>query len=319
MTRTLSLAALLGVLLAGSLAAAEVVVLKGGSVITVKEPPVRRGNTVILKKTDGTVLSVPISEIDSAATAASRSIAASPAPAATPVPAATLAGAARAAREVPKARVRITDADVAHTEAAQQTTGTATGEGEAATTASAGAGRVEVADYTQEKSGDSLVVRGTLKNAGGTAATNVRMTVSAIDSKAQTIASAEAGVSNGVIEPSRTVAFSATIPVGTRTVGSIRFSPRWISPAVPAASGPASEAEPAGRTRAAAPAAESATPGPIGVPKASAPPPPPPTPFGRGTLYAAPAPNAPSQAPADGKTGYLPGASHPSNQPKPPN
>lgn len=318
MTRTLGLAALLGVLLAGSLAAAEVVVLKGGSVITLKAPPVRRGNTVILTKTDGTVLSVPISEIDRAATAASRSVAASPAPAATPVPAATLAEAARAAKEVPKARVRITDADVAHTEAAQQTTEAATGESEAATGA-AGAGRVEVADYTQEKSGDSLVVRGTLKNPGGTPATNVRMSVTAIDSKGQTIASAEAGVSNGVIEPSRTVAFSATIPVGTRTVGSIRFSPRWVSPALPAASGPASEAEPAGRTRAAAPAAESATPGPIGVPKASAPPPPPPTPFGRGTLYAAPAPNAPSQAPADGKTGYLPGASHPSNQPKPPN
>jgi hypothetical protein len=36
-------------------------------------------------------------------------------------------------------------------------------------------------------------------------------------------------------------------------------------------------------------------------------------------MYAAPAPNAPSTAPADGKTGYLPGASHPANQPKPPN
>ncbi|HSD72058.1 MAG TPA: hypothetical protein VLE54_04675, partial [Thermoanaerobaculia bacterium] len=94
MTRTLGLAALLSLFLAGPLAAAEVVVLKGGAVITLKTPPVRRGNTVILTKTDGTVLSVPISEIDRAATAASRSVAASPAPAATPVPAATLAEAA---------------------------------------------------------------------------------------------------------------------------------------------------------------------------------------------------------------------------------
>ena len=40
--------------------------------------------------------------------------------------------------------------------------------------------------------------------------------------------------------------------------------------------------------------------------------------YGRGTLYAAPVANAPSEAPADGKTGYIPGAASPDNQPKPP-
>jgi hypothetical protein len=318
MTRTLRLATLL-IFLGGSLSAADVVVLKGGAVITLKSPPVRRGNTVLLTKTDGTVLSVPISEIDRAATAASRSVAASPAPAATPVPAATLAAAARAAREIPKARVRITDADVSHSEARQAQNEAAAGEAAAAADASAGAGRVEVADYTQEKSGDALVVRGTLKNPGATPAINVRMSVTAIDVKGQTITSAEAGMANNVIDPSKTVAFSATLPVGARAVGSIRFSPRWVSPALPAAS-PAPGADSAARNRATAAAAESAAaPAATAVPKASAPPPPAPTPFGRGNLYAAPPPNAPSQPPPDGKTGYLPGASNPANQPKPPN
>ena len=312
-------AILLTFLFAGVLSA-DVVVLKGGAVISLKSPLVRRGDTVLLTRTDGTLLSVPVSEIDREATASARAKEGPPAPVATPMPAATLAGAARAAREVPKARVRITDADVSHGEAAaaQAEGAAAEGEGEKEADSSSGAGRVEVADYSQEKSGDALVVRGTLRNPGATAAMNVRMTVTAIDSKGQTITSGEAGVSNGVIEPSRTVAFSVTIPVGARPVGSLRFSPRWVAPPLPD-SGASPETDAAARDRAAAAAASGAAPAPTAAPKASAPPPPAPTPYGRGSLYAAPSANAPSQPPADGKTGYLPGASHPSNQPKPPN
>ena len=297
---------------------ADVVVLKGGAVITLKKAPEVRGKTVLLTRSDGTVVSVPATEIDRAATAAARS-APAPAPAPTPAPAATLAGAARAAREVPKARVRITDADVSHGEAEAAAPEAAATEGEKGADAAAGAGRVEVADYAQEKSGDALIVRGTLRNPGATQAMNVRMSVTAIDAKGQTITSGEAGLSNGAIEPFRTVAFSVTIPVGARAVGSLRFSPRWVASALPGATTP--DGDPAARDRAtaAAAAAAAAPPAPTAAPKASAPPPPAPTPYGRGSLYAAPPANAPSQAPADGKTGYIPGASSPSNQPKPPN
>jgi hypothetical protein len=286
---------------------AEVVVLKGGVVMTLQRPPVRRGNTVLLTRMDGTLLSVPASEIDRAATAAASS-APPPATPASVVPArpATLAEAARASRDVPKARVRITDANVSHGESSAEPAAA-----EAADTAkesSAGSGRVEVADYAQEKSGDALVVRGTLRNPGSTPAMNVRMTVTALDAKGQTISAGEAGISSGTIEPTRTAAFSVTIPVGARPVGSIKFAPRWASPTPP--SEPAPE-DPAAKDR--APAAA-----PASAPRPNEPPPPAPTPFGRGSLYAPPAPNAPSVAPADGKTGYLPGASHPSNQPKPP-
>jgi hypothetical protein len=288
---------------------AEVVVLNGGVVIPLQRPPVRRGNNVLLTRTDGTLVSVPASEIDRAATAAVNSAPPPPSPASSvPARPPTLAEAARAARDVPKARVRITDANVSHGESSAEPA--AAEPAEAAKDASAGSGRIDVTDYTQEKSGEALVVRGTLRNPGTTPASNVRMTVAALDPKGQVITSGEAGISSGTLEPNKTAAFSVTIPVGARAVGSIRFSPRWAStpPAVPAGDDPARVPNPAGAPAAAAP-----------PPRASEPPPPPPTPYGRGSLYAAPAPNAPSEAPKDGKTGYLPGPSHPSNQPKPPN
>jgi len=169
---------------------AEVVVLKGGAVVNLQRPPVRKGNNVLLTRSDGTLLSVPASDIDRTATAAAN---AAPAPAPPPVaaPPATLAEAARAGREVPKARVRITDANVAHGDSSPEPAAA-----DAPKETASGAGRVDVADYSQEKSGEALVVRGTLRNPGSTIATNVRMTVSALDSKNQPIASGEAGISS---------------------------------------------------------------------------------------------------------------------------
>lgn len=288
---------------------AEVVVLKGGTVIALQGPSVRRGNNVLLTRTDGSLVSVPASEIDRVATAAAN--AAPPAaPPASAIPArpATLAEAARATRDVPKARVRITDANVSHGEASAAPA--AAEPADAAKDAASGSGRIDVADYTQEKSGDALVVRGTLRNPGATSAVNVRMTVAALDAKGQVITSGEAGISSVSLEPSKTAAFSVTIPLGGRPVGSIRFSPRWASTplAAPAADDPARAANPA------PPAA--APPPPV---RSNEPPPPAPTPYGRGVLYANPPPSASSVPSADGKTGYLPGASSPSNQPKPPN
>ena len=312
MKKRVPAAAVFVLFLVSALAAADVVVLRGGVVVELSRPPVRQGRNVLLTRVDGTLLSVPATEIDAAATAAARSAAPAPAPAVA-APAATLAQAARATRDVPKARVRITDADVSHHEAAARPGIEAGDEALKEGIAAAGAARIEVADYSQEKSGEALIVRGAVRNPGGSPATNVRLTVTALDTKGAAIGSGEAGLSATAIDPSATANFSVTIPVGNRIVGSLRFAPRWLAPAAPAPP-PApgtSDAPP----RAAAPGAPAAT-----DPAAarSAPPPPAPTPFGRGTLYAAPAPSAPSAPPADGKSGYLPGASHPENQPKPP-
>ncbi len=281
-------------------ALADVVVLKGGTVVTLKQPMVRRGNTVYLTRADGTLLSVPVSEVDRDATAAANHAVAS-APAAAPATAAasTPAEAARAAVDStsPKAKVRITDADVSHPleyenpEAAK----------DEAAPAAAGGPRVEVADYTQEQKGEQLVVKGTLRNPGQGLAEGVRMTVTAMDEKGQSIDGAGATLSKGSIGSGQSVDFMASLNIGQKTVAGLRFAPQWTPPKPP----PAPAAAPGNA------AASGAAP--------NAPPAPRPTPYGRGSLYAAPVASAPAQAPADGKTGYIPGAASSDQQPKPPN
>jgi hypothetical protein len=263
-----------------------------------RKPPERQGGVVLLTRSDGTLLSVHADDIDWKATTAARnagrtSAKQEPAIAASPD---TPAEAARASREGPRARVKLTDADVGHVGDEESPAG----EKKDAAARSGGA-RLDVVDYGQERSGGSLVVRGSIRNSGGTPAANVKMTVTAMDEKGETIASGEAAISNGLVEPGGTVSFSVTIPVGEKFVGSIRFAPQWLAAAAP---GPARS-----------PIAAAPTP-PAGRP--ASPPAPVPTPYGRGSLYAAPAPSASTTPPADGNTGYLPNMSTPENQPKTP-
>jgi hypothetical protein len=288
-------------ILAGTAAVAlagEVVVLKGGTLIELKQPWVRRGDTAYLTRADGTLLSGPVSEIDREATAAATARRSAPAPAPAEPPASTPAEVVRATRDVPKARVKITDADVSHPLDIPEP---ASGE-EAAKDQSSGPVRLEVADYTQEKTGDSLTVRGTLRNPTQGTAENVRLQVTAVDEKGQSIDGAMASLSKGAVESGQSVEFTTALKVGDRTVASLRFAPQWSAPRPPAPTPP--------RPGTAAAAAAAAA--------ANRPPAPAPTPFGRGTLYAPPIANAPTEAPKDGNTGYIPGMSSPDNQPKPP-
>ena len=298
MIRRLLLAALLPAAVLLAAAAGDLVILKGGVRIDLRKPPARQGNLVLLTRADGTLLSIPASEIDWKATAAAKA----PAPAAAPAPAVTAppetpAQAAKATGHGPKARVKLTDADVSH----PSDEGTETGENEKKETLS-GPARLEVVDHAQEKAGANLLVRGSMRNSGGAPAVSARMTVTAMDEKGERIASGEAGLSNALIEPGATVTFSVTIPVGERPVGSIRFTPQWLTTPAPAAPtpAPAPTAAPAG----AAPASQKPSPAP--------------TPYGLGTLYAPPAAPASTTPPTDDRRGYIPGMSSPENQPKPP-
>lgn len=281
-------------------AAGDVVVIKGGARIELKKPIARQGNVVLLTRSDGTLLSVPAADIDWKATEAARNAARAPAKGASAVeaPPETPAQAARAGRNGPKARVKLTDVDVGHVTDEEPASGAKKD------VSPQGSGRLEVADYQQEKAGGNLIVRGSIRNSNTTPAANARMTVTAMDEKGEKIAAGEAGLSNSVVAPGGAVSFSVTIPVGERFVGSIRFAPQWL---VSEPSGPvASASTPA----APSPSAEK--------PPTRQSPAPAPTPFGLGSLYAAPAPSASTTPPADGKTGYLPGMSSPENQPKPP-
>jgi hypothetical protein len=69
-SRILAACALAGLAWTASASAAEVAVLRGGTKIELKAPLVRQGNTVLLTRADGTLLSLPASELDLAATAA---------------------------------------------------------------------------------------------------------------------------------------------------------------------------------------------------------------------------------------------------------
>lgn len=289
---------------------ASVVILKGGTRIELQRPWVQQGNNAILTRSDGAVLSVPVSEIDLKATAAARKVVPPTDTAAIPVPQ-TPVEALRHGREGPKAKVRLTDADVSHDSVQPQALAAGQSKADAG---GKGAARLDVAGYDQSKSGTNVLLRGSLRNFGGTAASNARMTIAAMDENGDLIGTGEASLSKGNLEPFETVAFTAAVPVGEKIVAAFRFSPQWIAAPVPA-----SAAEIAG---AAAGATKPGTPAPGGVPGTSAaanqPPPPVPTPYGLGVLYAPPAAPAATTAPADGRIGYIPGATDPASQPKPP-
>jgi hypothetical protein len=291
--------AVFGLLFYGAAALADVVVLKGGTVIPLKQPVVRRGNTAYITRTDGTLLSVPASEIDRDATAAANRPKEAPAAPAAAPPASNPADAARA-KEGQKAKVRITDADVSHPLEFPEATDAAKDKDKKDQGGGSGIGRVEVADYTREVNGATLVVKGSLRNPGQGPAENVRLSISAFDEKGQSIDGTNASLSKGTVDPGSTVEFTATLTVGEKTVGTLKFQPQWTTPKPPPSAAAPGQAPVAG-----------------GAP-ANAPPKPVPTPYGRGTLYAAPPANASTDRPTDSNTGYLPGVSSPDNQPKPP-
>ncbi|HXM79089.1 MAG TPA: hypothetical protein VOA00_07645 [Thermoanaerobaculia bacterium] len=301
-SRILAACALAGLAWSAATSAAEVAVLRGGTRIELRSPLIRQGNTVLLTRADGTLLSLPASELDLAATAAANARPSPRSSAKAVGVSETPAGAARAVREAPKARVRVTDADVGHP---LRAIGSAAPE-EKKDSSVSGAGRVEIADYDQQRADADVLVRGNLRNPGATPATGVRLNVSAVDDKGQVIVSAPAVVASAILEPGRTSAFSARLAVGQTPVSVLRFSPQWIS--TPLA--PAGSAAPGAAGTPAAPGAEPSAARPAAQPTA--------LPYGQGLFYAAPPPSAPSVAPADGKTGYIPGAASPENQPKPP-
>lgn len=278
-----------------AVAPAEVVVLKGGTVIELKQRWTKRGNVAYLTRADGTLLSVPVSDIDREATSAANQAPAS-APAEEALPASTPAEVVRAQRDAPKARVKITDADVAHPLELPEPAGA----GEAQKAEVSGGPRVEVADYTQEMTGNGLVVKGQLRNPGQGTAQSVRLQVSVLDESGLAIGASTAGLSKGSIESGGTVSFGATIAVpADRFIASLRFAPQWTGPP------PAAPASGAGGAAA----------GASGSAGGEKPPAPRPTPYGRYTLWAAPPASAATEAPKDGQ-GYVPGIAAPDQQPK---
>jgi len=255
---------------------------------------------------DGTLISVSAADIDSAATKAARR--ARPAPA-QPIGPLSPAEAAKAQKAHPKARVKIGDDDVGHVLDTGETQPAAA---DAAAAESEQGARLEVVDFDQRPSGDTLHVKGTLRNSGKAVAENIALSVSAIDVAGKAVATANAIVAAGSLESGSTASFTAALPTAAKAA-TLRFTPRW--------SGAASIAKTEGAT---APGA--ARPGSVATlpaPAKPAPPPPPPPAENKSTYkpqpdYAPPAANAPMTAPDDNHTGYIPGAHEETPPPPPP-
>lgn len=289
--------------------ATEVVVLKGGKTLELAKPYVVRGSQALMTLKDGTLISVAAADVDAKATAAARRI--RPSPEEAPAVAVTPVEAAKAQQSNTKARVRIGDADVGHVLDNGDTV-PAAGEPDAGANDAEGAARLEVVDFDQRPAGNGLAVKGTVRNSGKVIAEGIALTVAAIDDSGKTVATTAANVASGTLDPGSSATFTASLPAAVKGA-TLRFTPRWSSPAA--------------AVKAAVPADADSTPNAAAtLPKPAAPPPPPPAPPTTTTKteykptpdYAPPPANAPMTAPDDNHYGYIPGAHEETPPPPPP-
>ncbi len=270
----------------------EIVVLKGGKSLELSKPYLIKGSQAIMTLKDGTVISVPAGDVDKEATASARAKAAARSSGPAGAAALTPAEAAKAQKSAPKARVKLGDDDVTHG-GYDDSTGEEGG--------SKGEGSLEVVDWNQTVNGETVVIKGTLRNTGKAVANDLRLSVSGKDDSGKVVATANADIAAGSMEPGASAGFTASLNSSVRLAG-MRFVPSWTSPAPPKKETQEAQAAKKGPA-AAAPrtAAETAPKQPAYTPNPS---------------YAPPTPSAPTTAPADSHTGYIPGAHE--EQPPPP-
>lgn len=275
-------------------AGSEIVVLKGGKSLELSKPYVIKGSQAIMTLKDGTVISLPAADVDKAATASARAKAAGTRTAGPGAPAAiTPAEAAKAQQAAPKARVKLGDDDVSHGgyDESPEEGGAEKGEGS-----------IQVVDWNQTVNGETVLIKGTLRNTGKAVANNLSLSVSGKDDSGKIVATAGADIAAGSLEPGASAGFTASLNSAVR-LASFRFVPTWTSPAPPKKEG--QEASAAAKKPAAPPAA----PKPAAAQKPPA--------YTPNPNYAPPTPSAPTTAPTDTHTGYIPGA-HEEQPPPPP-
>jgi hypothetical protein len=282
-----------------AVAAADEIWLKDGHSITTKMPVVTKGSNALITTVDGVLVSIPLSEIDQAKTAAERARAASPTPAPTPniMKPMTPAEAARQ-KSGKKAVVTLTDDAVAH------------GFGEEGVEKKPGEteGRVEIANASATKDKDAYAFTGSVINAGAGPVSAVSVTIEFVGKDGKTFSSTFANVAKDALQPGEKSVFTASAPAEGEAV-SFRYQARWQSVT------PIKKADDKGASGAGAgakgDAAADAEPTPVPTP------PPAPTlvPIPRPDV-APPAANAPVGNPANGA--FLPPPDAPQTTAKPP-
>ena len=276
-------------LLSGSLAfalstAADVIVLKDGQVINTKGPYKAKGGQAIVKRSDGTLISISLSEIDRDRSAAATAKANQPR-SSQPVAQTRMSAADIARMRGPrKAGVVLTDQDVSHT----FTGGGEGGKGEG------DEGRVEVGPTKETKSEKGIQISGSVSNTGKGEVTGVAVTIEAVGEDNKTVNTIFATLAQDKLGPGEKSSFTAEVPATDTPIKTFRYVPRWKYVPKPSAAREATTGG-AGEEAAAAPAAEAPKPAP--KPAATAPP---------RSDVAPPAANAPIGAPTQPGQSYLP-------------
>lgn len=279
-------------------AAADKIVLKDGQVISTQGPYKTRGSQAIVKRSDGTLISIPLSEIDREKSAVATAKVSEPKTLPQVNPSNRMSAAEIARAKSPrKAGVVLTDQDVSHTVSGGGGEGGAKGDDD---------GRVEIGPTSETKTDTGVKITGSVQNTGKGEVSGVGVTIEAIGDENKTVNTIFATLAQDKLAPGEKASFSAEVPNTETPVKSFRFMPRWKY--IPKASAaPAGTGEP-GATPAAAPPAE-ATPKPAAAPKPAATAPP------RADI-APPSANAPVGAPSQPGQSYLPPPS--GEQAKPP-
>jgi hypothetical protein len=278
------------------LAGADEIWLKDGRRIVTKKPLVQKGSLALLTTTDGVLLSIPLSEIDLAKTAAEKSRAATATPVPIPsVPKPLTPAEAAKQKSGRRAAVVLTDDTIAH----------GVGEEVGEKKGGDGEGKVDISNTSVTRSKDGYAFTGSVINSGGADVAGVSVTVQLVSKDGKTISSAFAQLAKDSLAPGEKSTFTANAPLEGEAA-SFRYVPQW-QVLVPAKA-PGDAKAPGGTAAKPEPEAE-ATPAPT--------PPPAPvyTPIPRPDL-APPAANPPVGNPANGV--FIPQNDSVKPSPKPP-
>jgi hypothetical protein len=290
-------------------APADEVVLRDGRILKTTGPPVLKGRMVILKTTDGQLLSVPVGEIDQQKTEAAR-LAPTPAPSPTPTPDRPLTPAEAARiKSGRKATVVLTDDEIAG--------GALPSDDE---TKESGEERIDIANASATKTKDGYAITGSVINSGKVDLSGVGVTIEAIGQDNKTLVSGFGQLAKDNLSPGEKSTFTATLATDSEAL-TFRYVPQWqVKVGVKGAAGgngPAGAAAGGSAARGAAPPPTPGVPPPQVGEKAERVPgeKPPPTPLPRPDI-APQAPNAPIGAPDRPGGTFIPKPT--GDQPKPP-
>jgi hypothetical protein len=195
------------------------VILRDGQVIATKKPYVVKGKIAILTRTDGSLVSIPVEEIDLGKTAAAAAVKPA-APKTEPTPAAPKKPTtpAEAARVKPgkRATVVLTDADV-------RTSVPAEPEGEKT---EKGDGEVSISgtNATRTKSGYSI--NGSVVNSGKGDVRGASVTIELVGENSKTLVTTRGILAKDLLAPGEKSTFTADVESETEAK-SFRYLPSW--------------------------------------------------------------------------------------------